>query len=1428
MNYSRKTWEIFSTVQRVAERERVFWSRIMKDRLKEMKPLEALLWLSLSERFKQLSRDGTIDQNLLEECFQQKQLDELRRRLEIGEPPLAPESIPLLSVLSIQILTRTLSTFREAKSPYSPLALLNNYTQGLTKYGLTLFPAEIRAELRPLAHTLLSSPSLSELPTDDLRFRLALAAVAELHGELYPSLMLCPPLRPRGDDLHEIALALPDPTQIARVFERHSLPFISADYLQRYLEGARENGIPYLLTALSKSVKEDALTPLLEFSTPGVALVILSLWSSGKATKLVRRWFERDPDLSLRLLLALLEDRCDLSSAVGDAILHFGLADPVDVLMPQLAYSSSGHRQLRLYLEEIAEFGTVWLASDSLPTWWREALGSEVLEQIALPEWLNVDKLPAIRVESRSILPHMVVRMIKAFKISKPDKPAPIIRAALANGLQADLFTLVETLLDQWVDEGACDWSDRWVLEALHHVPGEKKAGKLFELFHSWNSSKGYHKHTALLFRVIAGLRTEEGVEFLRSVAASKKTTPAIRKEATVNFGIAERVLFEQKHTSETTAPRLLLEPEDSLPTSGSRRNKRLRRATFDWHWCLKQFRTQLPSSPRNYTASLPADLVDVEMTKPEAYFWLIALRRLRSCYADHPDLFSLYLLDRHLSQDEIREILKTLSPVPDCVVPLLHSLLGAADALMLLHSMSISGEISVADSLPLWVVERLLPALADSEIDELRHQVGPLLSSALLNEEPWIRTSLLAVVAGSLGFQDELIQIIQSLPSQELDRHWHQDRNRNFLLMLLVSLRDPKIAIKEAIRLKVRLRSEREARRWLALTQWEGLKLITQSVIATDSVETRNELVRALVLAQGKETAIEIEKLFKAGVVLPPLIAWIHENPSYSLPMLVRASCSEGVLGTIALKVLTSETLKCYGTEIQQEIAAIPDPPESSRLYSHFHAPHPPPDLQGILLATEARAFPWLNIALLPRLVFSTGEFPPSLIPYLLTALCDDASIIPLLRKHTSPPLLADFSWCVFEQWHENGAPPEDKWVLSTLSSVGNDDVAIKLAPRISQWARGGQHARAGLGLKVLRDIGSDMALRLLNVISKRGRYKAIKAKAQGIISEIARSRGLTKDELEDRIVPDLGLDDHGVVLLHKDSTLTARLEKELHFVLLNDKGQQSRRFPSPSDEVTREAKRSWTQLRKNLMSIVSEQSKRLEKTMIDQRCWRLKDLQSLLVAHPLMSRLIQHVIFETFDADSQRRATICLGPDHKWRDEENKTAEPLDFMRIPHPVTLPQEVLDRWGTLLKQDDNVELFPLIHRVIHRPRNDEAETYSLSRFEREEISSLFLIGSLEKNDWVRDGGDLKSVVKAHTKRFAQGVVAELRYKDELALGFDPGFAELGHVQFFKEERAGEREAGVRRILHLREVPAIIFSEVVLEISELVSKSKKGR
>ena len=86
----------------------------------------------------------------------------------------------------------------------------------------------------------------------------------------------------------------------------------------------------------------------------------------------------------------------------------------------------------------------------------------------------------------------------------------------------------------------------------------------------------------------------------------------------------------------------------------------------------------------------------------------------------------------------------------------------------------------------------------------------------------------------------------------------------------------------------------------------------------------------------------------------------------------------------------------------------------------------------------------------------------------------------------------------------------------------LGDSRFVNALAPLVRQWPGISQHKRAVKGLTALRNVASDEALQQISGIAAKVKYTALKQHANQAMREIALRRGLTRDELEDRIIPD------------------------------------------------------------------------------------------------------------------------------------------------------------------------------------------------------------------------------------------------------------------------------------------------------------------
>lgn len=161
----------------------------------------------------------------------------------------------------------------------------------------------------------------------------------------------------------------------------------------------------------------------------------------------------------------------------------------------------------------------------------------------------------------------------------------------------------------------------------------------------------------------------------------------------------------------------------------------------------------------------------------------------------------------------------------------------------------------------------------------------------------------------------------------------------------------------------------------------------------------------------------------------------------------------------------------------------------------------------------------------------------------------------------------LAEFAWDLFTAWLTTGAPSKESWAFTALGVLGNDDTARKLTPLIRAWPGESQHKRATVGLDILAAIGSDIALMQLNGIAQKLKFKALQERAKEKIADIAESRELTVEELEDRLAPDLSLDDNGSLLLDfGPRQFTVSFDETLKPFVRDVSGSRLKDLPKPN----------------------------------------------------------------------------------------------------------------------------------------------------------------------------------------------------------------------------------------------------------------------
>ena len=352
----------------------------------------------------------------------------------------------------------------------------------------------------------------------------------------------------------------------------------------------------------------------------------------------------------------------------------------------------------------------------------------------------------------------------------------------------------------------------------------------------------------------------------------------------------------------------------------------------------------------------------------------------------------------------------------------------------------------------------------------------------------------------------------------------------------------------------------------------------------------------------------------------------------------------------------------------------------------------------------------------------------------------------------------LAEFAWDLFTAWQTAGAPSKESWAFTALGVLGNDDTARKLTPLIRAWPGESQHKRATVGLDILAAIGSDIALMQLNGIAQKLKFKALQERAKEKIANIAESRELTVAELEDRLAPDLGLDDNGSLLLDfGPRQFTVSFDETLKPFVRDASGSRLKDLPKPNksdDELqANNAVNRYKLLKKNARTIAAQQVARLESAMCLRRRWSLENFQLFLVEHPLVRHLTRRLIWGVYSAENQLLACFRVAEDNSssTADDDLFTLPEGDIsIGTPHVLEISPTDAAAFGQLFADYELLPPFRQLDRNSYALTEAERNASELTRWAGRKCPSGRVMGLANKG-WIKgepqDGGWIGWMIK---------------------------------------------------------------------------------
>ena len=427
----------------------------------------------------------------------------------------------------------------------------------------------------------------------------------------------------------------------------------------------------------------------------------------------------------------------------------------------------------------------------------------------------------------------------------------------------------------------------------------------------------------------------------------------------------------------------------------------------------------------------------------------------------------------------------------------------------------------------------------------------------------------------------------------------------------------------------------------------------------------------------------------------------------------------------------------------------------------------------------------------------------------------------------------LAGYVRSAYEFWLKDGAQAKKKWVVYAAAIHGGEEIVPVLYAQIQEWAKGTRGAMAAEAVRALALNGTPTALLQVDQIARKFRFRQVKAAAANALSAAAEQLGITRDELEDRIVPDLGFDEKMErVFDYGRRTFRVVLTPALTLDVYDEKGKKLKNLPAPGkqddQELAKASSDAWKLLKKQLKTVSANQALRLTQALESGRSWRTDQWQTLFVKNPVMHQFATGLIWGIYE-DGKPKTTFRYMEDGSFNtvDEEEYELPEDKVIALVHPLELSEELLASWKEQLEDYEIVQPVEQLERPVYAVTEEEKEATEVTRFGGLVLNGLSLSGKLLNMGWYRgeilDGGgyyefgrmDGSVSVKLEFSGCSVG------YENEEVVVYGLSFHKPGNAK--RVGRTFETER-----YRLSEIDPRYFSEILLQVTRATASAGERR
>ena len=422
-----------------------------------------------------------------------------------------------------------------------------------------------------------------------------------------------------------------------------------------------------------------------------------------------------------------------------------------------------------------------------------------------------------------------------------------------------------------------------------------------------------------------------------------------------------------------------------------------------------------------------------------------------------------------------------------------------------------------------------------------------------------------------------------------------------------------------------------------------------------------------------------------------------------------------------------------------------------------------------------------------------------------------------------------------LFDRWLAQGAESKRRWVLYAAAIHGGEDIVQKLQHQIQEWPKAARGVLAVEAVRALALSPSPRALLLVDDIARKFKFKQVRAAAEEALIFAASELGITREELSDHIVPDLGFDTNiERVFNYGERKFTVKLSPTLDLEVYDENGKKLKSLPAPGkkDDESKAAAayEDFKQLKKQLKTVVCSQKSRLEYALLVRREWLANTWTNLFVKNPLMHQFAVGLIWGIYEKGKLIQSFRYMEDgSFNTQDEEVYTLPEDAHISLIHPLDLSDVEKTAWKEQLEDYEITQPIVQLDRMVYNQTKEEADKKGIERFGGCVINALSLNEKLTRLGWyrgsVQDGGGFYTYYREDIE---VNLGVELHFSGTFVGDMD-GMVTIYDVRFYKPGTIEHGsylydEADAEKAYFLKDIPKRYFSEIVLQLADATASS----